>query len=144
MTALITSLHSHHLGNPQWCPFRPRSLSLRCPFKHSTKPAVSAPDLLTLNLGLGASASRASSATIRPLDRLSVGRCHVEDESPSEPWGSLPQGGAKSSAKCWSKKREFFLHLGFIFQWVNKHCQILIEAHRTNWCFKEGARRSFL
>lgn len=22
MTALITSLHSHHLGFPQWCPFR--------------------------------------------------------------------------------------------------------------------------
>lgn len=37
-------------------PIQNRSLTLRCPFKHSTKPAVSVPDLLTPNPVLCASA----------------------------------------------------------------------------------------
>lgn len=72
MTALITSLHSHHLGSPQWCPFRTRSLSLRCPFKRGTKTAVSAPDLLTLNLVLCARASSASDATAGSLSTIGL------------------------------------------------------------------------
>lgn len=72
MSALITSLYSHHSGSPQWCPFRTRSLSLRCPFKRGTKTAVSAPDLLTLNLVLCARASSASDATAGSLSTIGL------------------------------------------------------------------------
>lgn len=97
MTALITSLYSHHLGSPQWCPFRTRSLSLRCPFKRGTKTAVSAPDLLTLNLVLCARASSTRDAMAGSL--LTIGLVSRMD--------------LNSGAKAWSK--EFGRKINILF-----------------------------
>lgn len=103
MTALITSLHSQHLGSPQWCPFTTRSLSLRCPFKRGTKTAVSAPDLLTLNLVLCARASSASNTTAG--SRSTIGLVSRVDLS------------------AMARSKGVFLHLDLASLWasVNRH-----------------------
>lgn len=101
MTALITSLHSHHLGIPQWCPFRTAVRSLRYPFKQNTKLAVSVPDLLTPNLVLCASNSSLTvRQRVRPLcpsvpyhGRISVVPMWQESVLPR---------GAISSATYWT------------------------------------------
>lgn len=82
-------------------PIQNRSLSLRYPFKHNTKPAVSVPDLLTPNLVLCASTSSLIvRLLVRPLcpsvpyhGRISV--VHMWQES-------VLLRGAISSATFWS------------------------------------------